>query len=97
MILQNYLNLFGVIWWWYNKRFQAAGYQVKVRQSIRGLGQEVIIEVKGHPEISQIPIYERGGRHDGSNYKVLTTIQGSIKVVDAKTNNSSVGKIDNCW
>lgn len=50
------------------KDFQAAGYQVKVRQSIRGLGQEVIIEVKGHPKISQIPIHEGGGRHDGSYY-----------------------------
>ncbi len=34
------------------KDFQAVGYQVNVRQSTRGSGQAVIIEVKGHPEIS---------------------------------------------
>lgn len=74
------------------KDFQAAGYQVNVRQSIRGSGQAVIIEVKGHPEISQIQIHPGGGRHGGSYYKVSTTTQGTIKVVDPKTYKPSAGE-----
>ncbi|QYN47097.1 hypothetical protein GYM74_07755 [Gilliamella sp. ESL0405] len=74
------------------KDFQAAGYQVNVRQSTRGSGQAVIIEVKGHPEISQIQIHPGGGRHGGSYYKVSTTTQGTLKVVDPKTYKSSAGE-----
>ncbi|MBQ0215643.1 hypothetical protein KAH51_19680, partial [Proteus vulgaris] len=65
--------------------FKAAGYQVNVRQSTRGSGQAVIIEVKGHPEISQIQYHPGGGRHGGSYYKVSTTTQGTMKVVDPST------------
>ncbi|WP_141674941.1 VENN motif pre-toxin domain-containing protein [Gilliamella sp. Bif1-4] len=74
------------------KDFQAAGYQVNVRQSTRGSGKAVIIEVKGHPEISQIQIHPGGGRHGGSYYKVSTTTQGTIKVVDPNTYKPSVGE-----
>uniref|UniRef100_UPI0019341E3F hypothetical protein n=1 Tax=Gilliamella sp. ESL0250 TaxID=2705036 RepID=UPI0019341E3F len=72
--------------------FRAAGYQVNVRQSSRGSGQAVIIEVKGHPEISQIQIHPGGGRHGGSYYKVSTTTQGTIKVVDPSTYKPSAGE-----
>ena len=74
------------------KDFQAAGYQVNVRQSSRGSGQAVIIEVKGHPEISQVQIHPGGGRHGGSYYKVSTTTQGTVKVVDSNTYKPSAGE-----
>ncbi|WP_181414276.1 RHS repeat-associated core domain-containing protein [Frischella perrara] len=74
------------------KDFQAAGYQVNVRQSSRGSGQAVIIEVKGHPEISQVQIHPGGGRHGGSYYKVSTTTQGTLKVVDSNTYKPSAGE-----
>lgn len=67
------------------KDFQDAGYQVYVRNSARGSGQAVIIEVKGHPEISQIQYHPGGGLHSGSYYKVSTTTQGMIKVVDSSS------------
>lgn len=74
------------------KDFQAAGYQVNVRQSTRGSGQAVIIEVKGHPEISQIQYHPGGGRHGGSYYKVSTTTQGTMKVVDPGTYKPTQGE-----
>ena len=74
------------------KDFQAAGYQVNVRQSSRGSGQAVIVEVKGHSEISQVQIHPGGGRHGGSYYKVSTTTQGTIKVVDSNTYKPSAGE-----
>ncbi|XKM14526.1 VENN motif pre-toxin domain-containing protein [Orbaceae bacterium ac157xtp] len=74
------------------KDFQAAGYQVNIRQSSRGSGQAVIVEVIGHPEISQIQVHPGGGRHGGSYYKISTTTQGTIKVVDPITYKSSAGE-----
>jgi RHS repeat-associated protein len=74
------------------KDFTNAGYKVNVRQSSRGSGQAVIIEVKGHPEISQIQIHPGGGRHGGSYYKISTTTQGTIKVVDSSTYKPSTGE-----
>ncbi|QNP20854.1 hypothetical protein [Providencia rettgeri] len=74
------------------KDFKAAGYQVNVRQSSRGSGQAVIIEVKGHPEISQIQYHSGGGRHGGSYYKVSTTTQGTMKVVDPSTYKPTQGE-----
>lgn len=74
------------------KDFQSAGYQVNVRQSTRGSGQAVIIEVKGHPEISQIQYHPGGGRHSGSYYKVSTTTKGTVKVVDPNTYKPTQGE-----
>lgn len=74
------------------KDFQAAGYEVNVRQSTRGSGQAVIIEVKGHPEISQIQYHPGGGRHEGSYYKVSTTTQGTMKVVDPSSYKPTPGE-----
>ena len=74
------------------KDFKAAGYQVNVRQSSRGSGQAVIIEVKGHPENSQIQYHPGGGRHGGSYYKVSTTTQGTMKVVDPSTYKPTQGE-----
>ncbi|WP_159565440.1 hemagglutinin repeat-containing protein [Budvicia diplopodorum] len=65
--------------------FNVAGYQVNVRQSSRGSAQATIIEVRGHPTINQIQVHPGGGRHEGSYYKVSTTTQGIIKVVDPST------------
>ena len=74
------------------KDFQAAGYQVNVRNSTRGSGQAVIIEIKGHPEISQIQYHPGGGRHGGSYYKVSTTTQGTMKVVDPSSYKPTPGE-----
>ena len=74
------------------KDFQSAGYQVNVRQSTRGSEQAVIIEVKGHPEISQIQYHPGGGRHGGSYYKISTTTQGTVKVVDPVTYKPAQGE-----
>ena len=48
--------------------------------------------MKGHPEISQVQIHPGGGRHGGSYYKISTTTQGTIKVVDSSTYKPSVGE-----
>ncbi|MEY0474851.1 VENN motif pre-toxin domain-containing protein [Providencia huaxiensis] len=74
------------------KDFKTAGCEVNVRQSTRGSGQVVIIEVKGHPEISQIQYHPGGGRHGGSYYKVSTTTQGTMKVVDPSTYKPTQGE-----
>ncbi|EOC0353450.1 hemagglutinin repeat-containing protein [Cronobacter turicensis] len=72
--------------------FQSAGYQANVRHSTRGSGQAIIIEIKGHPEISQIQYHPGGGRHGGSYYKVSTTTQGTVKVVDPATYKPTPGE-----
>lgn len=72
--------------------FRAAGYEINVRQSTRGSGQALIVEVKGHPQISQIQVHPGGGRHEGAYYKVSTTTEGTIKVVDPSTYKPTPGE-----
>ena len=72
--------------------FRTAGYEVNVRQSTRGSGQALIVEVKGHPQISQIQVHPGGGRHEGAYYKVSTTTDGTIKVVDPLTYKPTPGE-----
>ncbi|WP_338046644.1 RHS repeat-associated core domain-containing protein [Polyangium spumosum] len=62
-----------------------AGYKVKVEQSTRGSKLSQQIRVEGHPEITNIEVHPGGGRHGGSYYKISTSTQGKIKVVDPKT------------
>lgn len=61
--------------------FTAAGYSVAIRQSTRGSGNAVIVQVKGHPAISQVQVHPGGGRHGGAYYKMSTSTQGIVKVV----------------
>lgn len=74
------------------QEFQAAGYQVKVRKSNSVSQLSTIIEVKGHPSITQVQIHPGGGRHDGAYYKVSTTTQGTVKVVDPSTYKPTPGE-----
>lgn len=65
--------------------FEKAGFSTSVRQSTRGSKKAEIIEVKGHPSIQQIQVHPGGGRHGGSYYKISTSDQGIIKIVDKQT------------
>lgn len=51
----------------------------------RGFSKTLIVEVKGHPQNSQVQVYPGGGRHEGAYYKVSTAIEGTIKIVDPST------------
>ncbi|WP_107689100.1 hypothetical protein [Neisseria wadsworthii] len=67
-----------------SKSFEKAGYSTTIRSSNRG-GRASIVEIKGHPTIQQIQVHPGGGRHAGAYYKISTTNQGIVKVVDSKT------------
>lgn len=64
------------------KDFKAAGYDATIRQSTRGSGRAIIVEIKGHPEVCQIQVHPGVGRHEGAYVKISTTSSGVIKVVD---------------
>jgi len=72
--------------------FSSAGYSAEIVQSTRGSGLARIIRIKGHPSISQIQVHPGGGRHLGAYYKISTTDQGIIKVVDKLTYAPEVGE-----
>lgn len=63
--------------------FNEAGYKTTVRTSRSGNAQ--IVEVSGHPQVSQIQVHPGGGRHGGAYVKISTTTEGKIKVVDSST------------
>ena len=65
--------------------FLKKGYEVVIRRSTKGSKKAVIVKIKRHPNISQIQIHPGGGRHGGAYYKISTTQQGIIKIVDKKT------------
>jgi len=67
------------------KIFQNAGYETVIQQSTRGSKKSLQIRIKNHPEITNIQVHPGGGRHGGSYYKISTSTQGKIKVVDPKT------------
>jgi hypothetical protein len=67
------------------KQFERAGYSTTIRSSSKGSGKATILEIKGHPSISQIQLHPGGGRHAGAYYKLSTTNKGIVKVVDKKT------------
>jgi hypothetical protein len=72
--------------------FQIAGYEVNVQQSTKGSMRSVQIRVEGHPEITNIQVHPGGGRHGGSYYKISTSTQGKIKVVDPDTYKPTEGE-----
>jgi len=63
----------------------AEGYQVAVRQSTRGSGNATIIKVGGHKQVTQIQVHAGGGRHGGAYYKISTSTQGRVWVVNPAT------------
>ena len=65
--------------------FEQEGYKTVTRQSTKGSMKATIIEVHGHSKISQIQIHPGGGRHSGQYYKISTSDEGIIKVVDKNT------------
>jgi hypothetical protein len=69
------------------KYFNDNGYDAEVTQGNQkgtsGLSKQV--RIKGHPEISNIQVHPGGGLHEGAYYKISTTTQGKIKVVDRAT------------
>jgi filamentous hemagglutinin len=62
-----------------------AAYLREMGQSTKGSKKAIIVEVKGHSEISQIQVHPGGGRHGGQYYKISTSNNGLIKVVDRQT------------
>jgi hypothetical protein len=67
------------------KEFEKAGYKVKIEPSTKGSKRSTQVRVEGHPEITNIEVHPGGGRHGGAYYKISTSTQGKIKVVDPKT------------
>lgn len=63
-----------------------AGYTVRVQQSTKGSKLSVQVRVdkapEGAPPITNIQVHPGGGRHGGSYYKISTSDQGKIWVVD---------------
>ena len=74
------------------QNLKTSGYEANIRQSTRGSGKALIIEVKGHPQITQIQIHPGGGRHEGAYYKISTSTSGTIKVVDPVSYKATPGE-----
>ncbi|WP_437296215.1 DUF6531 domain-containing protein [Sorangium sp. So ce426] len=62
--------------------FGRAGYKATIEPSTKGSKLSTQIRISGHPEISNIQVHPGGGRHEGAYYKISTSTQGKIKVVD---------------
>ncbi len=62
-----------------------AGYEVAIEQSTKGSKLSTQIRVKGHPKITNIQVHPGGGSKVGSYYKISTSTEGIIKVVNPKT------------
>jgi hypothetical protein len=67
------------------KAFQDAGYSAVIEPSTKGSKLSTQIKIGGHPEITNIQVHPGGGRHKGSYYKISTSTQGKVKVVDPIT------------
>ena len=65
--------------------FNNAGYKATIEQSTRGSRRSTQVRIEGHSEISNIQVHPGGGRHVGPYYKISTSTQGKIKVVDPST------------
>ena len=53
--------------------------------SKKGSQKAKIIKISGHSKVSQIQVHPGGGRHQGNYYKISTTSEGKIKVIDIET------------
>ncbi|MBE9040988.1 hypothetical protein IQ235_09365 [Oscillatoriales cyanobacterium LEGE 11467] len=62
--------------------FQKVGYGATIEQSTKGSKRSIQIRIHGHPDITNIQVHPGGGRHLGRYYKISTSTQDKIKVVD---------------
>ena len=72
--------------------FREEGYDAIIEQSTKGSKKSVQIRITGHPEITNIQVHPGGGRHVGSYYKISTSTQGKIKIVDPTTYKPTPGE-----
>jgi hypothetical protein len=67
------------------KLFTDAGYKAVVEASSKGSKKSLQIRIERHPIIGNIQVHPGGGRHGGAYYKISTSNQGIIKIVDRTT------------
>ena len=72
--------------------FREEGYEAVIEQSTKGSKKSVQVRITGHPEITNIQVHPGGGRHEGAYYKISTSTQGKIKVVDPATYKPTPGE-----
>ena len=65
--------------------FRRDGYEAVVEQSTKGSQLSQQIRIRGHGTIQNIQVHPGGGRHGGKYYKISTSTEGVIKVVDRAT------------
>ncbi len=65
--------------------FNRAGYKATIQKSTKGSKLSIQIRIQGHPQITNIQVHPGGGRHGGAYYKISTSTQGKIKVVERQT------------
>lgn len=53
--------------------------------SNKGSKKAQIVKISGHSKITQIQVHPGGGRHSGAYYKISTSTEGKIKVIDPDT------------
>lgn len=53
--------------------------------SNKGSKKAQIVKISGHSKITQIQVHPGGGRHSGAYYKISTSTEGKIKVIDTNT------------
>lgn len=74
------------------KAFKDAGYDVSIEASIKGSKLSTQIRIRGHPQLNNIQVHPGGGRHGGAYYKLSTSKEGIIKVVDKATYKATTGE-----
>lgn len=72
--------------------YERAGYKVSVEQSTKGSKRSTQIRISGNPDVGNIQVHPGGGRHGGAYYKVSTSKQGIIKLVDPATYQAEPGE-----
>ena len=61
------------------------GLKAEETSSDKGSKKAKIIKISGHSKVNQIQVHPGGGRHQGNYYKISTTSEGKIKVIDIET------------
>ena len=91
-ILENPRSLWGKSAAEIAEEFKEKGFIATVRQSTRGSGKAQIIEIEGHPSVTQIQVHPGGGRHGGTYIKISTSTEGVVKIVDPATYKAMPGE-----
>lgn len=86
MKLENFLSNPKLIWGNSPEQIknicEKEGLKAIIQQSTKGSKLSSQIRIFGHPKITNIQIHPGGGRHIGSYYKISTSTEGIIKIVD---------------